>query len=92
MAKGGAQSAWRLLARAPEAPWQWPGLPLWGCLEPPIWAPRQSRHRRVRSLRRRPPCMRSLRSRALLKAYRLGREEGDLATPPRSRRPPRRHR
>ena len=29
MVKGGARSAWRLLARAPEVKWQWPGLPLW---------------------------------------------------------------
>lgn len=38
MVKGGARSAWRLLARAPEVKWQWPGLPLWVCLEPPLWA------------------------------------------------------
>ena len=82
MVKGGARSAWRLLARAPEVKWQWPGLPFWVCVSNRLYGPLSGA-----------PCTRRLRSRA--QAWHCaakGGEECDHAAPPRSRRPPRPHR
>ena len=80
MVKGGARSAWRLLARAPEVKWQWPGLPLWVCVSNRLYGPPSGA-----------PCTRRLRSRAQAWHCRQRGEECDHAAPPRSRRPPRPH-
>ena len=82
MVKGGARSAWRLLARAPEVKWQWPGLPLWVCVSNRLYGPPSQAHLVYEGLGA------ELRRGTAAK----GGEECDHAAPPRSRRPPRPHR